>query len=83
MSSLKHLQQPVLMNSLIPSSVDLTPGYPRGALGVPHGATQMSGSNYDLVFVLTGTNLTNFTYNIFGLNFEVLEVQIVHIETHF
>ena len=71
------------MNSLISSSVDLTSGYPRGAPGVPHGATQMSGSDYDLVFVLTGTNLTNFTYNIFGLNFEVLEVEIVHIETRF
>ena len=83
MSSLKHLQQPVLMNSLIPSSVDLTPGYPRGAPGVPHGATQMSGSDYDLVFVLTGTNLTNFTNNIFGLNFQVLEVEMVYIESRF
>ena len=77
------MQQPVLMNSLILSSFDLTPGYSRGAPGVPHGATQMSGSNYDLVFVLTGTNLTNFTNNIFGLNFQVLEVEMVHIETRF
>ena len=77
------MQQPVLMNSLIPPTFDLTPGYPGGAPGVSHGATQMSGSDYDLVFVLTGTNLTNFTYNIFGLNFQVLEVEMVHIETRF
>ena len=80
---MKHVQQPVLMNSLIRPSFDLTQGFSRCALGVGHGATQMSGSNYDLVFVLTGTNLTNFTYNIFGLNFQVLEVEIVHIETRF
>ena len=83
MSPLKHVQQPVLMNSLIRPSFDFTLGYPRGALGVPHGATQMSGSDYNLVFVLTGTNSTNFTNNIFGLNFQVLEVEIVHIETRF
>ena len=78
------MQQPVLMNSLIRPSFDLTPGYPRGAPGgVPHGATQMSSSDYDLVFVLTGANLTNFTNNISELNFQVLEVEIVHIETRF
>ena len=77
------MQQPLMVNSLIPPSFDLTPGCPRGTTGVPHGATHMSGSDHEVIFVLTDTHSTNFTSNIFGLNFEVLESEIVLLKTRF
>ena len=80
---MKHMQQPILVCSLIPPSFNLTSGCPKGTPGVPHGATQMSGSDHEVIIVLTDTHSTNFTNNIFGLNFEVLEGEIVLLKTRF
>ena len=80
---MKHMQQPILVNSLIPLSFDLTSGCPRGNPGVPHGTTKMLGSVHEVIFVLNDTHSTNFTSNIFGLNFEVLEGEIVLLKTRF
>ena len=80
---MKHMQQPMLLSSLIPTSFDLTSRCPRDTQGVPHGATQLSGSDHEVIFVLTDAYSTNFTSNIFGLNFEVLESEIVLLKTRF
>ena len=79
LSSMKHMQQPMLLSSLIPTSFDLTSRCPRDTQGVPHGATQLSGSDHEVIFVLIDPHSTNFTSNIFGLNFEILEGEIVSL----
>ena len=50
---------------------------------MPHGATEMNGSDHEVIFVITEAHATNFIYNIFGLNFEVLEGEIVLLKTRF
>ena len=82
MSSLKCIQN-VWINSLIPPTFDLTSGRLRGTQGMPRWATQMSGSDIEVIFLLSDPYSTNIISNIFGLNFEVLEGAIALLKTRF